>query len=164
MRTHQTLQIDRWRDKGHSFAWVQPSLMKMVLPLVAVACTPHSARLNPYLNLYTRGLTMFLPLWDWSSAQPFPIISNTGFTRIGATALRCLALVLPGSHSMCRPWCLCKGKAAHRWVLGVFTVFICLAQLKMSPRGKAGGYLCGWMSQNHLIEGEKAVPWFSFAC
>lgn len=158
MRIHQKLQIDRWRAKGHPFPWVQPSLMKMVLPLIAVTCTPHSARLNPYWNLYTWGLTTFIPLWGWSSAQTFPLTSNTGFTRIGATVLCCLALVLLGPTL-----CVGPGSSARRWVLGAFTVFICLVQLQMSPQSKAGGYVCGWMSQNHLIEGEKAVHWFSFA-
>lgn len=40
---------------------------------------------------------------------------------------------------MGRPWFLCKRKAAHRWVLAVFTVFICLAQLKTSPGARLEG-------------------------
>lgn len=139
MRTHQTLQTDGWRAKGHPFPWVQPSLMPMVLPLVAVTCMPHSARLRPYLNLFTWGLTMFIPLWDWSAAEPFPLTSDPGSTRMGATVLCCLSSCPPWSHPMGRPWFLCKRKAAHRWVLGVFTVFICLAQLKTSPGARLEG-------------------------
>ena len=156
MRTHQMLQIDRWRAKGHPFPWVQPSLMKMVLPLVAVTCTPRYARLNPYW-------AMFIPLWDWSSAQPFPLTSNTGFTRIGATVLHCLALVLPGptpgvptyTTKVCRPWFLCEGKAAHRWVLGVDTVFICLAQLKTLLGARLEGICVAEWARTIWLKGRK---------
>lgn len=102
MRTHQMLQIDGWRAEGHHFPWVHSLLMKMVLALITATCMPHSAKLNPYLNIYTGGLTIFLLLWHWSSAQPFPIILKTGFTRIGAAVLCC-------SHPVCRPWCLWEG-------------------------------------------------------
>lgn len=164
MRTRHMLQLDKGRAKGYAFPWVQPSLMKMILPLVAVTCMPRSARLNPYLNLSTWGLTVFTPLtlgliictafssyfkrWVYKNWCNCPTRSST---------------CPPCAHPLCRPQLLCKGKAARRWVLGVFTVFICLTQLKMSPRGKDGWYLCVWMIHNHLIEGEKAVPWFSLA-
>lgn len=75
----------------------------------------------------------------------------------------CCSLGVPRGPIPCGdPGSSAEGRE-HTRVLGLFTVFICSAQLKTPPGWKAGGYLCSRMRQNHLMEGEKAVPWFSFA-
>lgn len=127
-------------------------------PLVAVTCTPYSARLNLCLNLYIQRLIMFIPLWDWCLHSLFLSIRTLGFEKLVQLSwCSCPSL----SHAEWKSWFLCEGKAAQRWVLESLQVVFSWSQLKTSLSGKAGGFLQGCVSQNHWIEQEKSVPWFS---
>lgn len=123
------------------------------LGLAALILLLHESRVL-FKSLYWK-LYRVHPTWDWS--QHFPLTSNTTFTRTGAS------VHIPPGPTMCiDPSAFARGKQ-HTGDYWEYLVFVWLAQLKRSPRDKAEGCLCGWKSQKHLIEGEKAVPWLSIA-
>lgn len=109
--------------------------MNTVLPPVALHSSTRSAfptRLESYLKLHTGGFTVCVLHWAWSKHSIFLSLQLLCSLKLVQWSYAAQFI----SHFVYRPQCLCSGKAACRWLVGVFTVFICLAQLKSFPRLK----------------------------